>query len=305
MIRLKAPAHAVSVFGPAASLCDRWFETELRPFLTGHRQLAIISQKRKIGVLRENVIAALERRLEVETASRDIDSVPGEATEALREGDRALERAQGEPFFLTRKIAKMHQAIIDIVAQRIAAALSNSEDADAGSIFSETLTQMILPNLQQPLFGVFEHTRDKLMKVMQLAAATSGHGTPGELPRTAGMPMLDVHEISQRIVVEKPRMLLLLGQGAVVSTIRRQMEQQYDRALLAVLSLYANRLRRWMEESVNALCNAFNAYADMYRAHFEAAPRTPGLSEESAIQNNLRILVEWNTVTETAVIRSR
>jgi hypothetical protein len=143
------------------------------------------------------------------------------------------------------------------------------------------------------------------MKVMQLAAATSGHGTPGELARTAGMPMLDVHEISQRIVVEKPRMLLLLGQGAVVSTIRRQMEQQYDRALLAFLSLYANRLRRWMEESVNALRNAFNAYADMYRAHFEAAPLTPGLSEESAIQNNLRILVEWNTVTETAVIRSR
>ena len=105
-LRVETPVHAVSVFGAAAALCDRWFETELRPFLTKHQQLAIISQKRKIGVLRENVIGALERRLKVETVSRDIDSVPGEATEALREADRVLERAQGESFFLTRKIAE-------------------------------------------------------------------------------------------------------------------------------------------------------------------------------------------------------
>ena len=135
--------HAVSVFGAAATLCDHWFETELRPFLTEHQQLAIISQKRKVGVLHENVTSALARRLQVEAASRDTGCVLGEAIEALREGDRVLERAQGQSFFLTRKIAKMHQAIIDIVAQRIAAALSDSAEADAASIFSETLTQMI------------------------------------------------------------------------------------------------------------------------------------------------------------------
>ncbi len=291
-LRLEAPVHAVSVFGAAAALCDRWFETELRPFLTEHQQLAIISQKRKIGVLRENVIGALERRLQVETVSRDIDSVPGEATEVLREGDRVLERAQGEAFFLTRKIAKMHQAIIDIVAQRIATAFSDSDDADAGSIFSETLTQMITEPVAATLRCI-EHTRDALTKAMQLAAATSGHGTPDELPRPAGMPMLDVHEISRTIVIEKPRMLLLLGQGAVASKIRRQLDQQYDRALLEFLSLYANRLRRWMEQSVNALRNAFNAFADIYRAHFDAAPVAAGLSEESAIENDLRILREW------------
>lgn len=302
-LHLEAPVHAVSVFGAAAGLCDRWFETELRPFLTEHQQSAIISQKRKIGVLRENVIAALERRLEVGTGSGDTASMPGEATEALREGDRVLERAQGESFFLTRKIAKMHQAIIDIVAQRIAAELSNSEDVDAGSIFSETLTQMIVEPVAATLRSI-EHTRDELMKATRLAAATSGHGTPEELPRPTGMPILDLHEISQRIVIEKPRILLLLGQGVVASRIRRQLEQQYDRAFLEFLSLYANRLRRWMEQSISALRNAFNAFADTYRAHFEAAPLAPGLSEESAIQNDLRILREWNRANEPTVTTS-
>ena len=75
------------------------------------------------------------------------------------------------------------------------------------------------------------------------------------------MPMLDVNEISQKIVVEKPRLLSLLGKGALASLVRRKLETEYDRALLEFLSLYANRLRRWMEQSINALRNAFNAFA--------------------------------------------
>ena len=134
-LRIEPPVHAVSVFGADAALCDRWFESELRPFLAQHHQLAIISQRRKIGVLRESVIGALERRLQVEPVSQETGSLPGEATEALREGDRVLERAQGESFFLTRKIAKMHQPIIDIVAQRIATALSGSDNTDPGFNF--------------------------------------------------------------------------------------------------------------------------------------------------------------------------
>ena len=302
-LRLEAPVHAVSVFGAAATLCAHWFETELRPFLTEHQQLAIISQKRKVGVLHENVTSALARRLQVEAASRDTGCVLGEAIEALREGDRVLERAQGQSFFLTRKIAKMHQAIIDIVAQRIAAALSDSDNAGAALIFSETLTQMIAESVAATLRCI-EQTRDELTRAMQLAAATSGQGTPDELPRPAGMPMLDVHEISQRILIEKPRVLLLLGKRAVAANVQRQLEQQYDRALFEFLSLYANRLRRWMDQSIAALRNAFNAFADMYRAHFDAVPVASGLSEDSAIQDDLRILREWKTANEPVVTSS-
>src|SRR5204862_1747473 len=35
---VKPPVHAVSVFGADATLCDRWFESELRPFLEQHHQ---------------------------------------------------------------------------------------------------------------------------------------------------------------------------------------------------------------------------------------------------------------------------
>jgi hypothetical protein len=106
------------------------------------------------------------------------------------------------------------------------------------------------------------------------------------------MPMLDVNELSQRIVIEKPRVLSLFGKSAVASYVRRRLENGYDRTLLEFLSLYANRLRRWMEQNINALRNAFNQFSDMHRAHFEAAPAE---SDASEIQKDLCILREWDT----------
>jgi hypothetical protein len=44
----------------------------------------------------------------------------------------------------------MRRAIVDIAAQRMAAAMADSNDADAASIFSETLTQLVAdPSLQR------------------------------------------------------------------------------------------------------------------------------------------------------------
>src|SRR5437667_3222157 len=293
-LRVESPVHAVSVFGADAALCDHWFESELRPFLAQHHELAITSQKRKIGALREAVIGALERRLHVapEADLGERATLPEEATEALRTGDRTLERAQGESFFLTRKITKMQRPIIDVAAERISAALIESDDVDASSIFSETLTQMIAEPVAATLRSI-EQTRDALAKAMDVVASALSEDAAEELPKPAGMPMMDVNEISQKVVVEKPRLLSLLGKGALASHIRRKLETEYDRALLEFLSLYANRLRRWMEQSINALRNAFNVFADMHRAHFDAAQAAAGTTDASAIQNDLRILREW------------
>jgi GTP-binding protein EngB required for normal cell division len=304
-LRAEPPVHAISIFGADAALCDRWFESELRPFLARHHKLAITSQKRKIGALREAVVGVLERRLQVgsEAASVESATLPEEATEALRNGDRILERAKGESFFLTRKITKMQRAVINIAAERIAAALTESDNANAASIFSETLMSLIAEPVAATLRSI-EQTRETLAKAMQVAASALGGGTYDELPKPAGMPMLDVNEICQKIVIEKPRMLSLLGKGALASHVRRKLEQQYDRMLLEFLSLYANRLRRWMEHSINALLNGFNAFADVYRARFEAAPTAGGSSDRSVIHSDLRILREWDIADEQPEIRT-
>ncbi len=181
-LRVEASVYAVSVFGADAALCDAWFESELRPFLAQHHELAMTSQKRKIGALREAVIGALQHRLQVgsKAVSETSATLPKKATEALRNGDRILERAQGESFFLTRKIAKMHRAIIDIAAERVAAALAESEEVDAASMFSETLTSLIAKPVAATLRSI-EQTRGALAEAMQVAASASEQGPPGRV----------------------------------------------------------------------------------------------------------------------------
>jgi hypothetical protein len=173
---------------------------------------------------------------------------------------------------------------------------------DTAPIFAETLTRMIAEPVAATLRSI-EQTREVLAKAMELAASTSGRSAPEELPQPAGMPMVDVGEISQKIEIQKPAMLSLLGKGMLISHVRRKLETEYDRALLDFLSLYANRLRRWMEQSINALRNAFTAFADMHRAHFEAAPDS-GSADMSAIQSDLRILREWESADQESVIGS-
>jgi len=116
--------------------------------------------------------------------------------------------------------------------------------------------------------------------------------------------MQDVSEISKKIVIEKPTVLSLLGKGMVTSHVRRKLESDYDRVLLDFLSLYANRLRRWMEQSINALRNGFAAFADMHRAHFEAAPAS-GVPDTSVVQNDLQILREWEAADHESMVGSK
>ena len=297
-LRVEPSVHAVSVFGADAVLCDAWFERELRPFLAQHHELAITSQKRKIGALREAVISALERRFDVgsEMVLDKSVTLPEEATEALRNGDRILERAQGESFFLTRKIAKMTRPIIDIAAERIATALIEADDVDAAAIFAEMLTSLIVEPVAATLRSI-EQTRSALGEAMQVAGSASEQGPPDELPKPAGMPMMDVNEICQKIIVGKPRVLSLFGKGILTSHIQRKLETEYDRALLEFLSLYANRLRRWMEQSINAMRNAFTEFADMHRAQLQAA-QCDGLGDTAAVEKDLRVLRGWANVAQ-------
>jgi hypothetical protein len=111
------------------------------------------------------------------------------------------------------------------------------------------------------------------------------------------MPALDVSELPKKIDIQKPAILSLLGKNALVSHVHRKLEDEYDRALLELLSFYANRLRRWMQQSIEVLRRAFAASADMHRAQFEAV-QFAGSPDPSAVENDLRILRDWETISQ-------
>lgn len=298
---LEAPVQAISVIGSHAAMCDRWLDEELRPVMKQHRELAVSSQKRKVGGLREAVIAALERRLRVGAhADENPSLIPrNEVSDALRNAAGALERAQGQPYFLTGKIVRLKPEIIEAAADAIAAALLDSAAADTGKVFGETIVRLLAEPVLDALHLV-EQTRELLLQAMQSASAGSPPAISEELPKPSGMPALDVDEISQQVRIDKPPVVSLFGKTALSAHVTRRLENEYGPLLFEFLTLHANRLRRWMEQSLNTMRAAFSAHADMQRAQFEGGKFT-GPTDEATLADDLRSLQEWDAPPPTKI----
>jgi GTP-binding protein EngB required for normal cell division len=296
-LNVEPPVDAISIMGDDAALCDRWFEEELQPMLARHRELTAVSHKRKAGALREAVMAVLQRRLQVASemggAPDQGAGAPSEAVEAIRTGERALERAQGAAFHLARKISNIESEIIDSAAKQMAHDWAQSDSADPAKIFSDTVTRMLTDPVSAILRAV-EETRGELGRAMQLAATVSNQPPPDELPKPAGLPALDANKIAEKIDIIKPSVLSLFGVSALAPNARRQLEKQINRDLFEFLSLYSNRLRRLMEQTLGAMRKAFIAATDIHRAQFEAV-QFQGSPDASTIEADLRILQTWQS----------
>src|SRR5262249_16137066 len=136
----------------------------------------------------------------------------------------------GNKKHVTRIFVKLPSDRLDVAAERIATALIESGNADVSSIFTETLKSLIAEPVAATLRSI-EQTRPELAKGAETAASAAGSTIPDELPKPSGMPTLDVNEISEKMIIEKPRMLSLFGKSAVASQVRRKLESEYDRAL--------------------------------------------------------------------------
>jgi hypothetical protein len=52
------------------------------------------------------------------------------------------------------------------------------------------------------------------------------------------------------------------------------------------------------------LRNAFNAFADMYRAHFESTPAAAAPADSSAVEHDIQMIREWNTANHADAVSS-
>jgi GTP-binding protein EngB required for normal cell division len=300
---VEPPVHPISIMESHSSLCDRWLDEELRPVMAQHRELTVASQKRKVGSLREAVVAALERRSRLRSQPGDplATAEQNQAGEALRSAAGALERAQGQAYVMTAKLVQLKPIIIDAAAEAIAAALLDSDAADPGKVFGETIARLLAEPVAVTLHSL-EQTREMLLQAMQLADANS-HPISEELPKPSGMPALDISEISHRVQIEKPVVISLFGKTALGAHVSRKLEDEYGQLLFEFLSLHANRLRRWMEQSIKSMHSVFVASADVQRAQLgNIQAESP--SDSEPISKDLQTLRNWETKGEQLTIAS-
>ncbi|MGB9473898.1 MAG: dynamin family protein [Candidatus Udaeobacter sp.] len=291
---IEPPVYAVSIVGNDAQLCDQWFEKDLQLMLRQHRKLTAVSQKRKIGAMREAVVSALQRRLEAPAKSdnvRSSEDSTNTVVQALRGADRILEQAQINAFHLTGRISAMRPGILQFVAEQIACAWNESSTADVHKILTDTVNDMVSEAARRILEAI-EETRAELMRRIRAAAAASNQELIEELPRPAGLPTFESSELTRNLDIQRPGLLSFFGTTALTPYVRRQLEKQWDHKLNEFLSLYASRLRKWMEQMLIAMRKAFAAASDSF--HAELGPTAALAPNTSEMERDLRILQNWN-----------
>ena len=94
-LRIGPSVHAVSISGADAALCDAWFESELRPFLAQHHELASFPKSERLVVCAK--LSSARWSADCKTAQ---ESVSGQRADVSEESHRST--TQWRPYFRAR-----------------------------------------------------------------------------------------------------------------------------------------------------------------------------------------------------------
>jgi len=287
------PVHAVSVKGPDAELCDRWFQSALVPCLQKHRELAKASLRRKVGLLREATVAALRRRLDRKSA------LGADTAERWAAVEPAMNEALAELEAATRDRLEwpgISKRVVDAAAQDIVIAWrydgAQQVDAAAKVIFHAGEQAK---HLAAPIAKSLVSLRERLGNVLQRAsaAAASSQEDAAELPAIAGMPLLDLGPSLADTPLRRP-WWAGMSQSLACRNTRAKLTIQFGPRLAAQLEQYAKQLGQWRSEILAHLRRSFTAKADFCRAQ---CGQTLDTLDLAAVENDLKRLQTLQSVT--------
>ena len=322
---LDLPVHLVSVIGADAQFCEEWFESELKPMLESHREAASASLKRKIGLLREAVMDALRVRLDAacsptgrarhsvragedlrdggaqrtDAPYQEIDSCLTQAAAALRGASAILESAEKEGQTLGYNTRGLAPSALQAVATDIASAWLNGTNpaSAAAGIFSASLNRF-LTQVSAAFVQSVEEVRGRLAATLEQAHDASGsrRGPPEELPKAAGLPIMDSSPLAARLTLRKPTLLPLLGRRALRHFAESKISGQLENSLSEFFNLAGKRLEQWHNKALAELRDAFDARAGVYRAVLAQGQRATAENvSEADVTRDLFALENWES----------
>jgi len=293
----------VSALPKYAVLLDHFFERELLPRFEQARSLRETSVARKIGALRESVIAALETSLHHEKRGRQkliaIDThdtetqlrrVSGEIGEQYTVLDRAFLELGERPEAILLELAGMATA-------RICSGANSY-------ITSLELSEWTYDAVQRRVDRSLAKTRSTVVNAIDALQKVATEMTRSDLPSQEDaelllrdVPRFEIGVIPGRIDAAHWRWL---GKWVVRTVVKSSLSQSLGPSLKDELHRYGRALSQWGEQMTRKMQALVNSYTDAYRAQLN---RIRGMSSHGAaspeMENDLGLLLRWN-VTENA-----
>lgn len=254
---LKGAVAFVSTRGEEAALARRWFAEEIAPMFAQARSLADVSARRKLGHLRESVVAALkalgaERRDDPETVARraKVEELASAAELHLRQVERRLDD-------LSRRARGLPPEAIGIAARLVV-------DAEQGEDTSELIAKALTGVADRVVTAAREELvalRDRLREIV-----TTIGGQPDEVHvDLLARPTL---ELPAEIVGFEPRSWRWLRAMPGLRAQRIEAELR-DRSFYAIDTAFmrlGGGLRTWGRAALQRLAEQFAAQTEPVRA---------------------------------------
>jgi GTP-binding protein EngB required for normal cell division len=293
---LELHVHPVSVLPSHKNLLTRWFGEQILPLYGQSQELRASSIQRKIGVLRESVMSALEMQLhrskkpacETGDEVRATEARLRHATGLIEESRSALEKE------IDRMIEQPSEAFYGIAANLVAAWSEKQRPTiSTEKIINDSILQFAqrrVRKLQASLEAFAVQLRDDLKTS---AAEISFADTPGEeefQSLVRGTPVFDAGSIGVRI--SRPTIALLFGKQFAEKRLARRLYKQLGAPIYKAVSIYSGVLKDWVRLVTAQLDRRFETYAERYRAQAERSLGGAELTayEINAIRENLMVL---------------
>jgi len=299
---------AVSSIAAASTLLDQFFERELLPRFEQARALREASVARKIGALRESVMAALETSLD--RAKRG----PGNSKPDTQEMETQLRVITGEIGELSTTLnhawlefGESPERVIDQVAD-MAVRWSHSESTKG--IPAVQLSEWLHDVVEEFLARRIEQVRsaaDRALTTLHRVAQELGSTetpSPEELERILrDAPRFEFATLPNEIHAGRWKWL---GDGMHRSAIRNHLRQNVGSVLKEELHQYARALSQWSEQTLKKIEAFLNSYADAYRIQIH---RLSGFSEDAkdmpGIEQDLNRLRRWSAEEGSDLVKKR
>jgi GTP-binding protein EngB required for normal cell division len=302
---IEPSVHLVSIVGNDVELCDEWFESRLRPALGAHRELAAASLRRKVGGLREALLATLKRRTETGAAmfTGNQAAQMEEIERELRTVPQMLESARREAEERARSLRNAAELVIEIAAGELAANWSNvdSQALNPGERFTTTVVRLVTEEAGKVRAQV-EATRSRLSELLHAAsrALPSSRSEFQDLPKTAGLPLADASGLAGKVNLRRPAVLSVFGRTALRHHIRTRLRERVGAEVHAFLDVYSQRLTQWAKRSFAELEAVFTATAGIFRMQLaRCRPPSPEDVSNDGLQKHILLLERWGQTGES------
>jgi GTP-binding protein EngB required for normal cell division len=289
--------HPVSSLPEYSSLLDQFFERELYPRFEEACGLREASVARKIGALRDSVIAALETSLN--RAKRGQEAAGESDSQGIESRLRKINGEIGEQW------SALGQAFLalgerpDVVVMELAEMITARICAGEKRRFTPfEISEWTHDSVQRQVDEAIAKTRSSLMGAVETLQDIAREMSRSDVPSTGDAELLlrEVPRFDMEIVPLKigAARWSWLGRAVVRGLVRSNLREHLGPLLKEELHRYKRSLDLWAEQTNRKMVAFVNSFTDAYRAQLNRVRGLSGGAEISpeAAEDLARLLRE-------------